>query len=526
MPEAADTLLTALDHHRSGRLAEASAIYEALLAREPGEGRALYLSGLLHLSAGRLRLAAERLAAATDVLPHHAGAHLNLARARLGLRQPEAALPAADRAVALEPNEPEPHFVLGTALNALGRAEAAIAPLREAIALAPGHAAAHLNLGNAWTDLDRLDEAERECRAALALDPSLVEAHASLAFVLTAMGRLDEAVDACDEAIALQPEFAQAQWNRATACLLAGDFAAGFQGYEWRKRHDRYRRDFLDLPGPVWWGEPLDGRTLLVNAEQGLGDTIQLARYLPVLAARGARVLLACDQRLIPLLRTLPGVAGVSAKNAPLPAYDVWVDQMSLPLRFATTPQTIPAPEGYLCADPGRTAAWRARLGAGPTVGVVWAGNPAHSNDRRRSLPRDSLARLLAGDGVGAVSLQLGPRAGEATALAGIPDPSPHLTDFSATAALVAALDLLITVDTSVAHLAGGLGRNVWVMLPFAPDWRWMTGRSDSPWYASMRLFRQERPGDWTRPIAEIRGALAERFGKPGLSGSRPLTLP
>ena len=243
----------------------------------------------------------------------------------------------------------------------------------------------------------------------------------------------------------------------------------------------RYRHEFRTLPGPAWEAEALAGRTILVQAEQGLGDTIQLARYLPLLAARGARVLLACDKRLIPLLGTIPELAGIVAKDAPLPPYDLWIDQMSLPLRLGTRPDTIPAPLGYLRAEPDRVARWSARLGAGRKVGLVWAGNPLHSNDHRRSLPTDSLAALLAVDHVRFVNLQVGPRASEATTLAGVADLSAGLVDYAETAALVAALDLVVTVDTSVAHLAGALGRPVWVLLPYAPDWRWLLGRDDSP---------------------------------------------
>jgi len=516
MPLPADTLLLALEHQRAGRVAEASALYEEVLAEDPSNGHALYLSGLLQLRAGRGGRAVDLLRRAALALRDHAAVHLNLARACLGTGEPEQALAAAERAAALAPAEAEAHFVRGTALNALGEAAAAAAALQRAIALNPLHAPARLNLGNAWADLDRLEDAERECRAAIALDRSLAEAHASLGFILTSLGRLEEATAACDAAIALRPEFAQAHWNRATARLLAGDFAAGFEAYEWRKRHDRYRRDFLDLPGPVWWGERLEGRTILVKAEQGLGDTIQLARYLPALAARGGRVILACDPRLIPLLRCLPGVADIVPRDGALPPYQTWIDQMSLPLRFATTPDSIPSPGGYLEADPCRIARWRIRLLSGasepgrfPTVGLVWAGNPAHSNDRRRSLPRDCLARLLDTAGVRFVSLQVGPRAAEAAAIAGVADLSAHLSDYAETAALVSALDLVVTVDTSVAHLAGALGRPAWVMLPFAPDWRWILGRSDTPWYSSLTLFRQGQPADWTVPLAAIGSCLA-----------------
>ena len=264
-----------------------------------------------------------------------------------------------------------------------------------------------------------------------------------------------------------------------------------------------FRRDFVDLPGPVWTGDAPAGRTILVHAEQGFGDTIQFARYLPLIAERGAQVVLACDARLTPLLGMLQGVVVVSCDQE-LPAYDAWIDQMSLPRVFATGPTSIPAAGGYLAADLARVAAWRAALPAGRKVGIAWAGNPAHSNDRRRSLPPDAVRALLATPGICFVSLQVGERANET----GLADLSARLTDYAETAALVANLDLVVTVDTSAAHLAGALGVPCWVLLPFAPDWRWRLGCEDSAWYASLRLFRQPAPGDWRRCVMKVACAL------------------
>jgi hypothetical protein len=322
--------------------------------------------------------------------------------------------------------------------------------------------------------------------------------------VLTSRGMLDEAVTACETAIALRPDFPQAHWNQAVAALLAGDFERGFRQYEWRKRHDLFRRDFIDLPGPQWDGGDPAGRTILVHAEQGFGDTIQFARYLPLMAARGGRPVLACEPALIPLLADLPGAA-VVPNTGQSPPYDCWIDQMSLPLAFATRVNSIPSAAGYLCADPVRVAGWRSALPPGPRVGIAWAGNPAHSNDRRRSLPGAALARILAVPGITFVNLQVGSRA----AASPLPDLSPRLADFAATAALVAAVDLVVTVDTAVAHVAGAIGAPAWVLLPQAPDWRWLLGRDDTPWYASLRLFRQRCAGDWSGVATAVAASLA-----------------
>jgi tetratricopeptide (TPR) repeat protein len=508
MPVVADTmLLAAIEHQRAGRLAEGVALYRSVLFAEPGHGQALYLYGLLLLNCGRSHDAAAAFGLADAARPGHAATSIYLARALLAYGRAAEALPVAVRLLAAQPDHPEASFLRGTALNALGEPALAIASFERALLHDPGHAAASLNLGNAYADIDRWDDAERYCREVIRLAPDLGEAYASLGFILTARGRLDAAIEACEAAIALRPDFTQAHWNQAVAALLAGDFALGFREYEWRKRHDRFRRDFVDQPGPQWDGGDPQGRTILVHAEQGFGDTIQFARYLPLIVARGARVVLACERPLIPLLAQLPGVL-VVPKDTPLPRFDRWIDQMSLPLAYGTRLDTIPSADGYLRADPTRTAAWRAMLPRGTNVGLAWAGNPAHSNDRRRSMPPAALQRIVDAPGVHVVNLQVGPRAREV----GLPDLSLRLTDYVETAALIEALDLVVAVDTSVVHVAGALGKLAWVMLPHAPDWRWLLGRDDSPWYSSLRLFRQPAPGDWDAVIAQLVAELA-RFG-------------
>lgn len=333
----------------------------------------------------------------------------------------------------------------------------------------------------------------------------MAEAHASLGHLLARTGDLGGAVAANAAAIALQPDLAAAHWNQGVALLLAGDMEAGWRQYEWRKRH--FPGSFTTPPGPRWEGEALTGRTILVIAEQGFGDTIQFARYLPLLARRGARVVLQCASALVGLLGTIPGVEACSRGTRP--SYDCWVDQMSLPLLFGTTPATIPSPAGYLVPNPALAARWELRLPDGLRVGLAWAGNPLHSNDRRRSMPASALAPLVAVGHGALVSLQVGPRARDMAKLYGMADYASQMTEWSETAAAVSALDLVITVDTAVAHLAGALGIPVWLMLPHAPDWRWMLGRDDSPWYAGMRLFRQDRPGDWGGVADRVAAALA-----------------
>ncbi|MBN8928755.1 MAG: hypothetical protein BGO51_21015 [Rhodospirillales bacterium 69-11] len=466
--------------------------------------RALYVLGLVGLRAGHLDEAIHLLREALWRDPAHEGAQRNLVRALLAAAQYAETLAAADSALGMLPECAELHFARGTALNALHRPAPARAALERSVALDPDFAPAWLNLGNACADLDDWTAAEGHVRRALALDPSLAEAQASLGYLLTVQGRLAEADAACAAAIALRPDFVQAHWNCAVAALLSGDLPRGFAGYEWRKQHDRFRHDFIGLPGPVWDGGDPAGRTILVHAEQGFGDTIQFARYLPLIAARGGRPVLACDPALLPLFAGMPALR-VVARGMPLPPYDAWIDQMSLPLRFGTTLETIPLATRYLEADPLRIATWDSVLPPGRRVGIAWAGNPLHTNDRRRSLPPALLPVLLGVPGVTFVSLQVGP---SARAVPGLRDLSPLLVDYAETAALVACLDLVIAVDTSVVHVAGALGVPAWVLLPHAPDWRWLLGRQDSPWYRSLRLFRQPAPGDWSSVVAAVAEAL------------------
>jgi tetratricopeptide (TPR) repeat protein len=467
------------------------------------------------LAAGEPAAAAAAAAQACLLSPREVAPAAAHALALVAADQPEGALAVAERALAIDPSHQPSLLARGTALAKLDRHEDAAVVLRHAVALQPGHAEAHLALGNALSDLDRLDEAEVALRSALARAPGLVEAETSLAYLLIRRCQLPEAIDACERALARQPDFVPASWNLGIACLLAGDWDRGWAMYETRKRHPRHAADFPQFPGPVLTQERLNrdalaGRRVMVFAEQGFGDTVQFARYFPPLQALGARVVLACAPSLVPLLGRMPGVVAVP-RDGKRPAYDFWIDQMSLPGLFGTRPDSVPSPGGYLPPDPPRSAAWNALLPQpgpdGRRVGVVWAGNPLHNNDQRRSLPQAALAALLAAQAPGWVSLQLGPRRGEAR----LPDAGPYLADYAETAAAIANLDLLITVDTSVAHVAGALGVPCWVMLPYAPDWRWLLSMPDTtPWYTSLRLFRQSAPGDWAGVVARVLAALPQ----------------
>ena len=465
--------------------------------------------GLALLAADRIPEAIEAFQAALGRQPQSAAAHANLANALTRARRFSEAVDEARAALARDPDIADAYVTLGSALRELGRAEDAIAALRRATLLAPDSAPAHANLGNTLLEQDDMAGAEAAFRRALELNADLPEALSGLGYLLTNAKRFPEAIAACERAIALRPDFAEAHWNEGFAYLLAGDFEHGWEKYEWRKRHPRYAAAYPSFDAPTWEGEDIAGRTLMIHAEQGLGDSIQFIRYAEPLAARGARVVVACDPALIGLFQRVRGVAAAVDKNGPLPPFDVWIDQMSLPRVTRTRLESIPAPESYLSADPARAAAWRRELPEGLKIGLVWAGNPTHSNDRRRSMPVEAVRPLVAVPGPTFVSLQVGAKSREVERLPGVLDIAGKLTDFMETAAVVDTLDLVIAVDTAVTHLAGALGKPAWTLLPFDPDWRWVVAHADdTPWYPSMRLFRQSRGGDWAGVVARVATAL------------------
>jgi Flp pilus assembly protein TadD len=464
----------------------------------------LYIHALTTLRDGDPADAADLLIRALRRRPAHTGMRRNLVRALVAAGRFAQAVPQVEAALAADPRDAELHFLRGTALNALGLTTKACAAFHNAVMLRGDHAPAWLNWANASADLGDLLAAEALYRTALCHDPAMAEAHASLGYVLTRLGRPAEAVAACDSAIRLRPAFAEAHWNRAIALLLGGDLAQGFAAYEWRKRHPAFRDNFPPMATAEWDGSALDGKTILVRGEQGIGDAIHFARYLRVLRDRGARPILTCDRSLAPLIGLIPGIETCDRQQT-VP-HDVWTDHISLAWRLGTTEETIPRPGGFLTADSGRFAHWTEQRGPGRIVGLALSGNPANPSNHRRSVPAALMRDLPEIEGVRFVNLQHGPGA----AALPLPDLTSRLPDYAETAALIASLDLVISVDTSVAHLAGALGRPVWLLLPADPDWRWMLGRSDTPWYTSMRLFRQAQLGDWGsllgRVFAELRG--------------------
>ncbi|HLG89083.1 MAG TPA: tetratricopeptide repeat protein [Alphaproteobacteria bacterium] len=487
----------------------ALAAAERALQLLPALANAHLARGNALLGLGQAADAEDSYRAALVADPTLAAAHASLGAALIAMGRFAEAAAAADRALEAQPKLAEARFVLGSALRAQGDRDGAIAAFETTVRIDPRHERGWLNLGNALMDADRFEEADTAYHVAIALKANFAEAHSSLGCLLSRQGRVEEALVEFDCAIAIRPDYAEAHWNQGFALLLAGDFARGWEKYEWRKRHDRFAKTFPELEGPAWEGEEIAGKRILVYAEQGLGDSLQFVRYAALLAQRGAAVILACDPLLIPLLQSARGVAAAVPKSRHLPPYDLWVDQMSLPRIFGTEAKNIPTPSAYLAADPARIAAWKAILPAGRKIGVVWAGNPGHSNDARRSMPIEMLRPLLSLPQTSLISLQVGAAARDARKLGpDVIDFSSKLVDFAETAALVANLDLVVTVDTAVAHLSGALGTPTRLLVPHAPDWRWMLAREDTPWYESMRLLRQPTPGDWESPVARLMAEL------------------
>lgn len=489
-----------------GSLEQAERDAAAACAASPDLAEGWMVSGAVRIDRGDRPGAIAAYAEAVRLRPGFAPAEAGLAAAHLAAGNHAEAARHAGMALALDPECDHARFTLGSALSALGDPKAAIGVFREVLSRNPNHAGALLNRGNALIGLDRLDDGEADLRAALSIDPDLREALASLSVVRTIRGDTSDAISLCDRAIALDPDFAVAHWNRGVAALLAGDFAAGFAEYEWRKRHPIYGPHFDRLPAPVWGGEPLAGRHLLVRAEQGLGDTIMFARFLPALAAQARRVTLACHATLFPIFNDL-GIGLCRLDEAAPEDVDYAIDQMSLPHVLQLTPGTIPLSGGYLTAPADARARLRGAVPrpAGKRVfGLVWAGNPGHNNDKRRSLPEGLLAPLLDMPDISFVALQFGVRQGEYR----LASMAPLISDFATTAALVSQMDGLVSVDTSIAHLAGAMGKQCHVLLSASCDWRWLLGTIKSPWYDSLTLHRQAQLGDWSAPLASVTEAL------------------
>jgi tetratricopeptide (TPR) repeat protein len=524
--------------HAQGQLHDAIALYRRAIALNPESAEVHNNLGNALQQFGWLDEAVACYHRALEIRPDYPDAHNNLGNAMAGQGRLDEAVAAIRRALELRPDypaahrslelalqaqqemaagcrapdDPIAHNNLGNAFQQQGRLDEAIDCYHRAIALRPDYPEVYSNLGNALQQQAKLEEAVDCYRRALELRPDYPEAYVNLSNAMRDLGRPVEAAECCRRALELRPNYPTAHSNLALALLAQGDMAAGWPEYEWRWHTMQMVAAHRSFAQPQWRGEDGQGRTLLIHAEQGLGDTLQFCRYAPLVAARGLRVVMQVQDALVRLVRDLPGVAAVVGYSEKLPPFDLHCPMLSLPLAMGTTVETIPAATPYLHADPAQVAGWRARLAAmgdrGPLVGLAWAGNPRTnmpfltSIDRRRSIAPERLAPLFAVPGLRFVSVQKdGPKAPENYPLTDFMD---EMTDFADTAALVANLDLVVTVDTAIVHLAGALGKPVWMLDRFDTCWRWLQGRRDSPWYPALRLYRQTQPGDWESVLAEV----------------------
>jgi len=391
------------------------------------------------------------------------------------------------------------------ALPRIGQHPASLAILEKAVSLGPSQPAAHCNLGVAFFNCNEFENSLASYERAITLNPAYAEAHNNRGNALMEIGRPKEAIESYDRAITFKPNNVEATWNKALALLTIGDYSQGWRLHECRWDRSAFAPIKRQFDQPLWLGrENLRGKTILLYCEQGMGDTIQFCRYVPMVKALGAKVIFEIDPDLMLLMNSLAGVDNLILRGDMLPQFDFQCPLMSLPLAFRTALDSVPAHGSYLNADTARLKRWRQILGPPPVhggrIGLVWRGNPSHRNDHNRSIPLEQVLAPLPTN-IQYVSLQRDLRFGERAVMQLHPNIvsfEDRIVDFADTAAICYLLDEVITVDTSVAHLSAALGKKTRIMVPTTADWRWLRGRHDSPWYPTVRLYRQERPGDWS----------------------------
>jgi tetratricopeptide (TPR) repeat protein len=494
-----------------GRFDEALASFDRALAVRPDDAQARFNRGVMLHELKRFDLALESYDSALALRPDHAEALSNRGDALRQLGRLEEALASYDRAFAVRPEFAEALSNRGNVLRAMRRFDEALASYDAALRLRPDYPEAWSNRAAMLQALDRLDEALASCDRALALRPDFIEALNNRASVLQELARFDEALASYDHLAAIAPDYAEAQMNRALLLLLTGDFVRGWPAYEWRRKLPSFvDRGFAQ---PEWSGQDIAGQRLLLHAEQGFGDTIQFVRYAALAAKRGADVIVEVQPQLAQLLGGLFGVKVIAAGRDQLPPFDLHCPLLSLPHLLATPPATIPGGVLYIAAPADRIDAWASRLPVGGMrVGLAWSGHRDNVRDHERSIPFARLAPLFDIPGTRFIGLQKDIRASDTEDFrrcGRVVDLSAGLRDFADTAAVIAQLDLVISVDTSVAHLVGAIGKPFWLLLPRVPDFRWQLGRTTSPWYPTARLFRKGPADTWDTVIAGVAAEIA-----------------
>lgn len=495
-----------------GRPGEALAFLQSALALRPRFAEAQMNLGDLLKAQGDLPGAAAAYLNALNISRGCLDARRSLGDTLMAMGNYTAATAAYEEVLKAAPDDVAALTNASTTLCQLRRFDEAMTRAERAATLAPTLSGPQIAIGNVHLQTGRGDEAIACFRRATALAPDDPTSWNNLGAALIIHNRYEEALSVYREICARYPNADDLRFNQSLAQLATGDLAAGWESYESRRIHG-CGVGTRAIPAALWDGSvPLHGRTILLHAEQGFGDTIQFVRYARLAASAGASVLLGVEPALRSLLSTLPHVRGVFTIGDTLPPFELHCPMLSLPRAFGTRLDTIPADVPYLAAPADKVDAWRAALGTGPKIGLVWSGNSAHKGDQLRSIPLSDFTRVMRDTPTRHFSLQKELRPADAAVLTSLPqieDLSNRIADFTDTAAIISCLDLVITVDTAVAHLAGALGAPVWVLLPFSADWRWLVGRTDSPWYPTMRLFRQARRGEWAPVLESVRAALA-----------------
>jgi len=520
----AEALALAVQYHQAGALLQAEQLYRQILQVDPQQVEVHMNLATLQRQRGQLDEAVASLHAALRLRPDSVVAYTNLGTLLRQQGRLDEAIGCYQHAVRLNPRLAEARNNLAVALKDYGRGEEALASYREAIRLSPSFAEAHSNLANLLRQREQFEEALAGYEDALRHNPNSAKAHNNRGMTLLELGQVEEALASFERALHIQADFAEAHLNRGVALLLLGRLEQGWPEYEWRRWCEGYPEVALALPH--WDGSDLAGRTILLNAEQGLGDTLQFIRYAPLIKERGGTVVVACPRLVQPLLAGCPGIDQFVPKGpSAASAATVQALLLSLPGVLGTTLATVPARVPYLTADPARIDFWRQQLAEYSSfkIGIVWKGSSTNLRDRWRSVPLTQFAPLGRLEGISLFSLQVGTGHEQMAALGGLFPVTDLSGRFDATsladaAAVVKNLDLVVSVDTALAHLAGALGAPVWVVLPFAPDWRWMLDREDSPWYPTMRLFRQRQRRNWEEVFERLAGELGRKVAevKPG----------
>ena len=533
--------------HRAGMLKHAQDIYEQTLIAQPDHVDAMHLLGLIAYQTANFDLAEHLIAGAIALNPNNASYHSNMGNVLKAGQKYDAAILSYDKAIELKPDFTYTYYNRGNALHVLRKLEDAVESFDQAISISPDFAEAYSNRGNALKDLKRFDAAIASYDAALQIKPDYAQAYNNRGNALEQQKKIDEAIVDYSQAIGLKPDFfeafnnrgnalkekkqlsaaiasynraielkpdyAEAYWNKSLAYLLGGDYINGWKFYEWRWQREVFAALKRDFPQPLWLGTPsLLNKSILLHGEQGFGDTIQFFRFAKLVSDLGAQVILEVQKPLFNLFADLDGGTILTYRGEKHPEFDFHCPLMSLPHAFKTTVDTIPTRNPYIFSKAAKVAIWETKLGSRikPRVGIAWSGNINHKNDHNRSISLKQLLLYLP-DNCQYVSLQKGLSLADGKVLHDSPQIlnfAHDLHDFSDTAALTELLDCIVSVDTSVAHLAAAMGKKTWVLLPNDPDWRWLLEREDSPWYPTVKLYRQPVPGDWFTVLSRVREGL------------------